>query len=189
MRWSPAPFGVTARLRAEVSRVRTGPLDSPGSGPCGLHAQLSRRCGARGPRARSRERHSTGNSPAVKRRLSTSNSARRDLSVADVRLDAVALAQRAGELAQAPDPLGEHDHLLLAGDPGERLRGDRRAAAAARPRRRASPRRRGPGGPALVASAALECVERLADRRSRRRTRRRCRARRPAHGRARRAPA
>ena len=60
---------------------------------------------------------------------------RLDLAVGDVRLDAVAFAQRVGELAQAPDALGEHDHLLLAGDAGERLRGDpaqqRQAIAAA----------------------------------------------------------
>ena len=40
-----------------------------------------------------------------------------------------------GELAQAADALGEHDHLLLAGDAGDRLRGDaaqqRQAVAAA----------------------------------------------------------
>ena len=60
----------------------------------------------------------------MKRRLSASNSRGGDAAVGDVRLDAVALAQRAGELAQAPHPLAEHDHLLLAGDPGERLGGD-----------------------------------------------------------------
>jgi hypothetical protein len=41
-----------------------------------------------------------------------------------VRLDAVALGERSGELAQAPDALGEHDHLLFGGDAGERLCGD-----------------------------------------------------------------
>ena len=41
-----------------------------------------------------------------------------------MRLDPVALAQRARELAQAPDALAEHDHLLLTGDSGERLGGD-----------------------------------------------------------------
>ena len=65
------------------------------------------------PSAPIRDRHSTGNSPAVKRRLSASNSARLDRAVGDVRLHAVALGERAGELAQAPDALGEHDHLLL----------------------------------------------------------------------------
>ena len=58
-----------------------------------------------------------------------------DLPVADVRLDAVALCERSGELAQAPDALGEHDHLLLGGHAGERLCGDpaqqRQAVAAA----------------------------------------------------------
>ena len=58
-----------------------------------------------------------------------------DLAVGDVRLHAVALDERAGELAQAPDALGEHDHLLFRGDAGERLRGDpaqqRQAVAAA----------------------------------------------------------
>ena len=57
-----------------------------------------------------------------------------------MRLDAVALAQCAGKLAQAADALGEHDHLLLAGDPGDRLRGDptqqRQPIAAAADRRR-----------------------------------------------------
>jgi hypothetical protein len=50
--------------------------------------------------------------------------ARVDAPVGDVRLDPVPLAQRAGELAQAPDPLAEHDHLLLCGDAGQRLGGD-----------------------------------------------------------------
>ena len=36
----------------------------------------------------------------------------------------MAVGERGGELAQAPDPLAEHDHLLLAGNPGERLGGD-----------------------------------------------------------------
>lgn len=36
-----------------------------------------------------------------------------DAAVRDVRLDAVAFPQGAGELAQAPHPLGEHEHLLL----------------------------------------------------------------------------
>ena len=60
---------------------------------------------------------------------------RLDLAVGDVRLHAVAFDEGAGELAQAPDALGEHDHLLLRGDAGERLRGDpaqqRQAVAAA----------------------------------------------------------
>ena len=47
-----------------------------------------------------------------------------DLPVADVRLDAVARTERSGELAQAPDALGEHDHLLLCGHAGEGLCGD-----------------------------------------------------------------
>jgi hypothetical protein len=50
--------------------------------------------------------------------------ARVDAAVRDMRLDPVPFAQRRGELAQAPHPLAEHDHLLLAGDPGERLGGD-----------------------------------------------------------------
>src|SRR5215216_2284586 len=58
-----------------------------------------------------------------------------DRAVGDVRLDAVALAQRAGELAQAVDALREHEDLLLAGDAGDRLGGDaaqqRQAVAAA----------------------------------------------------------
>ncbi len=48
---------------------------------------------------------------------------RGDGAVGDVRLDAVALAQRARELAQAPDALGQRDHLLLGRHPGERLGG------------------------------------------------------------------
>ena len=60
----------------------------------------------------------------MKRRLSASNSRAVDTAVGDVRLDAVPLAQRARELAQAPHALAEHDHLLLAGHPGERLGGD-----------------------------------------------------------------
>ena len=71
-----------------------------------------------------RDRHRTGNSPAQKRRLSCLEVGRVGGAVADVGLDAVALAQRAGELAQAAHALGEHDHLLLAGDAGDRLRGD-----------------------------------------------------------------
>ena len=59
----------------------------------------------------------------MNRRLSVLELAGGDAAVGDVRLDAVAFAQRVGELAQAADPVGEHDHLLLAGDPGERLRG------------------------------------------------------------------
>ena len=39
---------------------------------------------------------------------------RLDLAVGDVRLHAVAFGEGVGELAQAPDALGEHDHLLLA---------------------------------------------------------------------------
>ena len=50
--------------------------------------------------------------------------ARVDAPVGDVRLDPVSVAQRVGELAQAPDALAEHDHLLLAGHSGERLGGD-----------------------------------------------------------------
>src|SRR3954449_4054728 len=45
-------------------------------------------------------------------------------AVGDVRLDAVALAQRSRELAQAVDALGEHEHLLVAGDGGDRLGAD-----------------------------------------------------------------
>ena len=56
--------------------------------------------------------------------MSFSNSARFHLTVGDVRLDAVALAQRLGELTQAPHALGEHQHLVLAGDPGKGLRDD-----------------------------------------------------------------
>jgi hypothetical protein len=47
-----------------------------------------------------------------------------DRAVGDVGLDAVALAQGVGELAQAVDALGEHEDLLLAGDAGDRLRRD-----------------------------------------------------------------
>src|SRR5919108_843127 len=47
-----------------------------------------------------------------------------DRAVGDVRLDAVTFTERAGELAQAVDALGEHEDLLLAGDAGDRLRGD-----------------------------------------------------------------
>ena len=58
-----------------------------------------------------------------------------DLTVGDVRLNSVAFGEGVGKLAQAPDALGEHDHLLLGGDAGERLRGDpakqRQAVAAA----------------------------------------------------------
>ena len=36
-----------------------------------------------------------------------------ELSVGDVRLDAVTFSERLGELAQAPHPVGEHEHLLL----------------------------------------------------------------------------
>jgi hypothetical protein len=36
-----------------------------------------------------------------------------ELPVGDVCLGAVSLSQRACELAQAPDPVGEHQHLLL----------------------------------------------------------------------------
>ena len=58
-----------------------------------------------------------------------------DRAVGDVRLDAVALAQRGGELAQAAHAFGEHEHLLFAGDAGERLGGhaaqQRQAVAAA----------------------------------------------------------
>ena len=75
-----------------------------------------------------------------------------------MRLDAVALAQRAGELAQAAHAFGEHEHLLLAGDAGDRLRGD--AAQQRQPVAAAAHRlaRRGPGGTSAWASAALECV-------------------------------
>ena len=59
----------------------------------------------------------------MNRRLSALELARVDAPVGDVRLDPVPLAQRAGELAQAPHPLAEHDHLLLAGDAGQRLGG------------------------------------------------------------------
>ena len=48
---------------------------------------------------------------------------RLDPAVGDVRLHPVTFGECAGELAQAPDALGEHDHLLLCGDAGERLRG------------------------------------------------------------------
>ena len=64
-------------------------------------------------------RELAGGEPALERL----ELARVDAPVGDVRLDPVPLAQRAGELAQAPDALAEHDHLLLAGDPGERLGG------------------------------------------------------------------
>ena len=60
----------------------------------------------------------------MKRRLSASNSCGGDAAVGDVRLDAVAFAQRARELAQAPHALAEHDHLLLGGDARQRLGGD-----------------------------------------------------------------
>src|SRR4051794_2261562 len=57
-----------------------------------------------------------------------------DRAVGDVRVDAVALAQRARELAQAVDAFGEHQHLLVAGNGRDRLRGDaaqeRKAVAA-----------------------------------------------------------
>jgi len=60
---------------------------------------------------------------------------RLDRAVGDVRLDVVAVGEGVGELAQAPDAFGEHDHLLLARDAGDRLRGDpaqqREAVAAA----------------------------------------------------------
>ena len=46
------------------------------------------------------------------------------LTVGDVRLDAVALAQRLGELTQAPHPLGEHQDLVLRRDPCQGLRDD-----------------------------------------------------------------
>jgi hypothetical protein len=49
--------------------------------------------------------------------------ARVDAPVGHVRLDPVAIGERPGELAQAPHPLAEHDHLLLGGHPGERLGG------------------------------------------------------------------
>src|SRR3954451_6057767 len=47
-----------------------------------------------------------------------------DGAVGDVGLDAVALAQGARELAQAVDALGEHEHLLVTGDGGDRLGAD-----------------------------------------------------------------
>src|SRR3954451_3935968 len=47
-----------------------------------------------------------------------------DRAVGDVGLDAVALAQRSRELAQAVDALGEHEHLPVARDRGDRLGGD-----------------------------------------------------------------
>ena len=47
-----------------------------------------------------------------------------DLTVGDVRLEAVALAQRLGELTQAPHALGEHQDLVLGGDPCKGLRDD-----------------------------------------------------------------
>ena len=59
----------------------------------------------------------------MNRRLSAWNSASVDAAVSDVRLDSVPLVQRAGELAQTPHALAEHDHLLLAGHTGERLGG------------------------------------------------------------------
>ena len=78
-------------------------------------------------------------------------------AVADVGVDAVALAQGVGELAQAAHAVGEHDHLLLAAHAGDRLRGDpaqqRQPVAAAAHRRRG----RAPGGESALASAALEC--------------------------------
>ena len=60
----------------------------------------------------------------MKRRLSSSNSAVRDVAVGDVGLDAVTFAEGAGELAQAPHSLAEHDHLLLGRHAGERLGSD-----------------------------------------------------------------
>ena len=40
------------------------------------------------------------------------------------RAAAMPVPERAGELAQAADAFGEHDHLLLTRDSGDRLRGD-----------------------------------------------------------------
>ena len=102
-------------------------------------------------------RHRTGNSPAQNAALIASNRGRGERAVADVRLDAVALAQRGGELAQAAHALGEHEHLLLAGDAGDRLGGD---AAQQWQAVAAAAHRRGTSGPraSARASAARECM-------------------------------